>query len=149
MRATLMDMQPTVDSSRPTGDRMVDHLVDNARTNLVIARRLLMMSCPGFAASHVQMAMQLLGAALVYAHKRVVLSDPALIVVELNRIFPEQLSHYIRAIEIGSALAMAPESEDYVPPPSTNVAAAEITLAEDFLGDVVGYLGVPSRVGTP
>ena len=134
---------------RPT----VSDLVENARGNLEIARRLVLMGCAGFAASSAQLTMRLLSAALLFDRTGEVYGDPRQIAVELRRVFEGQIDGaLIRYLEEGAAFELTGDPGEYVPPPTIDRAREEVNRAQEFLGDVVGILHLPAsqaRISTP
>jgi hypothetical protein len=146
LRPTLSDMEsPSIDSRRWEGERMIDHLVENARGNLEIARRLVLMGCAGFAASSAQLTMRLLAAALLFDKTGKVYGDPRQIAVELRRVFQGHIDGaLIQYLEEGAAFELAGDPGDYVPPPTIDRAREEVNRAQAFLGDVVGMLQLPA-----
>lgn len=153
MRPTLIDSSnhAPLDARRWDGERMVDHLVESARGNLAMGRRLLAMGCAGFAAASAQLTMRLLASALLFEQTGRVYHDPRAIVADFRRVFeghvPPNLFGYL---EEGAQFEMHVDTADYHAPPTIDRARDEVTRAEEFLGDVVGLLGVPSgRASTP
>jgi hypothetical protein len=142
-----------VESRRFENERMIDHLVENARGNLEIARRLVVMGCAGFAASSAQLTMRLLAAALLFDRTGKVYDDPRQIAVELRRVFEGQLEPTLfQYLEEGAAFELAGDPGDYVPPPTIERAREEVNRAQAFLGDVVGILQLPAskaRISSP
>ena len=131
----------------------VSDLVDNARANLEIARRLVLMGCGGFGASSAQLTMRLLAAALLFERTGKMHSDPRILAAELRRVFEGQLdAAVIQHVEDSASLELGPETVDYHPPPSIDRARDEVNRAQAFLGDVVGILRLPpetARISTP
>jgi hypothetical protein len=142
-----------VESRRFENERMIDHLVENARGNLEIARRLVVMGCAGFAASSAQLTMRLLAAALLFDRTGKVYDDPRQIAVELRRVFEGQLEPTLfQYLEEGAAFELAGDPGDYVPPPTIERAREEVNRGQAFLGDVVGILQLPAskaRISSP
>ena len=154
MRPTLSEMEsPGVESRRWDGERMIDHLVENARGNLEIARRLVLMGCAGFAASSAQLSMRLLAAALLFERTGKVYGDPRQIAVELRAVFAGHIDDaLIRYLEEGAAFELAGDPGEYLPPPTIDRAREEVDRAQRFLGDVVGILHLPAskaRITSP
>ncbi|MEO7094147.1 MAG: hypothetical protein ABI175_12910 [Polyangiales bacterium] len=123
----------------------MNDLIENARGNLEIARRLVMMGCAGFAASSAQLTMRLLAAALLFDRTGQVYGDPRQIAVELRRVFAGEIdAALLQYLEEGAAFELAGDPGDYLPPPSIERAREEVNRAQAFLGDVVGMLNLPA-----